>query len=248
MEENQLLDPAVVQEDMQVERLPEQAYRVIRRTIMSGRLKPGARLRQRKLAHELGVGISTVREALSRLAADGFVIDEPNRGFRTSVPTFEQMIEYGEVFRLLESRALELSASRISAEELTRMAELLPKTIFRGTRDFREVMQADHEFHSIAFSASGWGFLTDILERTWSLYHSMAPLVHLYSEADLDEWARICRTYNSLILEALKAGDGQKAGDACACLWESDRRLVKRVLDRIERETSPLSPLEIGPR
>ena len=64
-----LLEPASVQSDLISTGLPEQAYKIIRKAIVSGRIKSGVWLRQRELARELGVGTSTVREALKRLAA-----------------------------------------------------------------------------------------------------------------------------------------------------------------------------------
>src|SRR5262249_18761210 len=57
------------------------AYDEIRALIVDGPLGPGARLGQAELAERLGISRTSVREALRRLAGDGIVEFEVNRGF-----------------------------------------------------------------------------------------------------------------------------------------------------------------------
>ena len=59
----------------------EQAYQLISADILFGRMPPGARLRLDRMKAEYGVGIGTLREILSRLAAEGLVLAEGQRGF-----------------------------------------------------------------------------------------------------------------------------------------------------------------------
>lgn len=66
----------------------------IRRDVVSGRLPPGAKLKQRELTEHYGCGTIPLREALSRLSAAGYVEAEDRRGFRVapiSVPDLEAM-------------------------------------------------------------------------------------------------------------------------------------------------------------
>ena len=55
----------------------------VRSSILEGRIRPGEWLRQERLAQELGVSQMPVREALKRLAAEGFVEHLPYRGARS---------------------------------------------------------------------------------------------------------------------------------------------------------------------
>lgn len=64
--------------------LTDRAYGSLREDILNGVLAPGVRLRLDPLKARYGMGASPLREALSRLAGDGFVIAEGRRGF--SVP------------------------------------------------------------------------------------------------------------------------------------------------------------------
>jgi DNA-binding GntR family transcriptional regulator len=61
--------------------LGEAAYLKLRQDILSGKLKPGTRLRFAEIAKDYEAGVSTLREALSRLTSDRLVIAEGQRGF-----------------------------------------------------------------------------------------------------------------------------------------------------------------------
>ena len=59
---------------------------------------------------DYGVGIGTLREILSRLAAEGLVIAEGQRGFEVPPVTAQNLRELAELRLLLESHALEQSS------------------------------------------------------------------------------------------------------------------------------------------
>ncbi len=60
------------------------AYERLRADLLACRLRPGERLRIGELCEALSVSLSAVREALSRLTAEGLVVAEPQRGFRAA--------------------------------------------------------------------------------------------------------------------------------------------------------------------
>jgi DNA-binding GntR family transcriptional regulator len=64
--------------------LAEYVYKQLRADLLSGRLLPGAKLKISDVGETLSVNLSAVREALSRLSADGLVVAQPQRGFRVA--------------------------------------------------------------------------------------------------------------------------------------------------------------------
>lgn len=60
------------------------AFRRLREEIVSGRLPPGAPLRFDALRRSVGVSVTPLREALSLLVSEGFVVQEDRRGFRVA--------------------------------------------------------------------------------------------------------------------------------------------------------------------
>lgn len=84
-------------------------YRRIKQDIIGGVHPPGAPLRIRRLHQQYGVGASTLREVLSRLAGTGFVEAGGGRGFRVAPISFEDLQDVCNLRRLLESLAVEQS-------------------------------------------------------------------------------------------------------------------------------------------
>ena len=83
------------------------AYQRIRADIVSGRIAPGHKLRLDRMRAEYGAGISTLRELLSRLAAEGLVLAEGQRGFEVPPVTAQNLRELAEL-RLSEAVLREL--------------------------------------------------------------------------------------------------------------------------------------------
>ena len=84
----------------------EQAYERIRSDIIFGRLRPGQRLTLEKLRPAYGVGISTLREILSRLTPEGLVTAEGQRGFQVAPCSAEDLKEIAALRLLIEKDAL----------------------------------------------------------------------------------------------------------------------------------------------
>jgi DNA-binding GntR family transcriptional regulator len=64
--------------------LSQFAYRRLRADLLAGKLTPGAKIKISDVGESLSVNLSAVREALSRLSADGLVVALPQRGFQVA--------------------------------------------------------------------------------------------------------------------------------------------------------------------
>jgi GntR family transcriptional regulator, carbon starvation induced regulator len=89
--------------------LTEQVLARLREDILSGDLAASQKLRVQDLSRRYGVGASPLREALSRLTADGLVANESNRGFRVASVSVAEFLDVTENRRRIESLALERS-------------------------------------------------------------------------------------------------------------------------------------------
>lgn len=87
--------------------LSRHAHERIRSDILTGRLAPGQPLRLAALAAELGVSMSVVREALTRLSEQGLVTAEPNQGFRVVPLSEDDLADLTQLRVTLECTALE---------------------------------------------------------------------------------------------------------------------------------------------
>jgi DNA-binding GntR family transcriptional regulator len=84
----------------------EAAYRRLRADVVLGRLAPGRKLGLDGLRAIYGAAIGTLREALNRLASEGFVEAEGQRGFRVAPVSIADFREIAELRLLLETHAM----------------------------------------------------------------------------------------------------------------------------------------------
>jgi GntR family carbon starvation induced transcriptional regulator len=92
--------------------LAEKAYLLLRQAIVRGALLPGDKLKIDALQREYAVSSSPLREALSRLTAEGLVAAEGNRGFRVAPVSAEDLQDIVGMRVMLEREAVEASIAQ----------------------------------------------------------------------------------------------------------------------------------------
>ena len=149
----------------------ETAYSRIRNDILFGILEPGRKLKLEGLRSAYSVSISTLRETLNRLVADGFVIAEGQKGFRVAPVSMEGLCEAAELRELLESYGLRRSIEngdidwegRVVASQY-KLASLEARMIRGEEVDIQQWKNFDREFHTALISACG----SSALERAYN--------------------------------------------------------------------------------
>lgn len=138
--------------------LAEKAYLQLREDIAHGQLEAGSKLRIEQLRDHYGIGPTPLREALSRLAADGFVTTEGQRGFRVAQMSPEELEDITNMRILLENQALRRSiltgddnweANIVGA--FHRLAKL--ETSSQKERDIGEWERRNSDFHDALVTA-----------------------------------------------------------------------------------------------
>ncbi len=89
--------------------LGDEIFERLRADIISSRLAPGKKLRFHDLRETYGVGLSPLREALSRLAENRLVVATSQRGFHVSEVSVENITDVSMVRRHIDGLALRLS-------------------------------------------------------------------------------------------------------------------------------------------
>ena len=89
--------------------LSDEAYRRLRADILRGRLTPGVKLQPEMLKAEYGIGTSPLREALSRMAAEGLVKAEGQRGFTVAPASINELWDVARLRQNVDVMALRLS-------------------------------------------------------------------------------------------------------------------------------------------
>lgn len=121
--------------------------RILADRIVSGLIKPGAKLRQDAIAEEFSASHVPVREAFRRLEAQGLVVSEPRRGVRVAPFALTDVKEVAEMRSALEVLALRHAAPHLTSAILDRAEE----AIKAGDRssDLRSWEEANRHFHRL---------------------------------------------------------------------------------------------------
>ena len=204
-------EPAVVDED------PEEpgiagVHRRVREAILSGELEPGAVLSQVRLANELGVSRTPLREVLRMLQREGLIESERNRRVRVAPFSLPDLDEIYASRIVLEALAIRLTVTALTDDELKEMRQC-----WEGMRTYAELQDYDRwlpphlRFHELAVSHAGarlgrnLKLLSDHAERYRRVYTTRSPQAWAVGLIDHDN-----------ILTACEARDHEGAARALA--------------------------------
>jgi len=159
-----------------------EVYDAILDRITSLEIAPGARITIDTLARELGVSPTPVREALSRLEAEGLVLKTHLVGHRAGPQLNRAEVEQLFELRLLIEPAGAAMAARqlddSSREVLDRLHAEMRGRPGKPAPTYSEFARKDAEFHATIAAASGNAFLADALARLRTHFHIFRLVRH----------------------------------------------------------------------
>jgi DNA-binding GntR family transcriptional regulator len=101
--------------------LTQDIYGQIREDLIACKLRPGQKLKTKALCRAHNVSLGVVREALSRLTAEGFVLSEPQRGFRAPPLSTDEVMQLTEATINVETFCLRRAIEKGDLEWRTRV-------------------------------------------------------------------------------------------------------------------------------
>jgi DNA-binding GntR family transcriptional regulator len=170
--------------------------------ILEGELQPGDRLVETRIARELGVSQSPMREAIRDLAGVGLLEIEPFRGARVRRFTREEFLDDMDMRGELEAIAAYRAATRITEAQIARLRALVEEMAVLGiSGDAHGQAQKNTEFHRTIVVAAG----SEALLRMWK---TLEPFARTYVTAMVPGidlmWLG---ERHKAIVESLEAGD-----------------------------------------
>jgi DNA-binding GntR family transcriptional regulator len=194
--------------------------------ILEGELQPGSRIVETRVARQLGMSQTPVREALRDLAALGFVVTEPYRGSRVRKPTKRELTEAIEVRAELESLAGRLAAEHRSEQCLRDLEELYTAMVEAADRgDAHDHAVKNTEFHARIVAATH----NQTLERIWSMLEPFSRTYFTASVPGIDlHWLA---TRHREILDAIHEQDPPRAAEAMRAHASEAAELIEGIDD-----------------
>ncbi|MDX6468187.1 MAG: hypothetical protein QOI27_3227 [Gaiellaceae bacterium] len=206
--------------------LKDEAATHIRELIVSGQVPPGQLLRLAPLAERIGASITPVREALLLLAQDGWVTQEPNRGFRVMTIT-RRDVEDAYLVQAFVSGELAARAALVIDDEQIAALRLIDEEIKAHTQDDAGYLErANYELHDAIYTVA------DSDRLTWFV-RSASRFVPRRLWGMIPGCIELNRTGHAPVIDALEAHDPSAARLAMSSHIEFAGQLLLRHLDSI---------------
>ena len=186
--------------------LSDQVYHAVRARIIDGGLAPGTFLREKDL-ERMGVSRTPIREALGRLASEGFLERLPHRGFRVPGESLAHLLELYPIVASLELLAGRLALERCTPDDVERLRAIngrLAQARDRG--DARGMLEQNTAFHRLISERSGNRRLALMLDDL----RSQLTRLELWYYSGRERTQRSIREHEEIIA-AVERGDRARA-------------------------------------
>lgn len=202
--------------------LPEAAADRLRLMIIEGDLPPGAKLNERELCEQLGLSRTPLREAFRMLAADGLLVQLPNRGAQVVALSPEDVRDAFDVMGALEGLAGELAAARATDADVADLRLLQEELeIAHGARDLPAYYRVNRRIHD-RFSQIA---ANSVLGQTYRSLNTRLHALRFRSNLNQSKWDQAVAEHRSMIT-ALAARDGAALRDLMVCHLRAKKQAV----------------------
>ena len=188
--------------------LAEKAYETMHAAIITGALRPGARLPIEELAEHLEMSPMPIREAVRRLDGVGLVENVPHRGARVTELSATDLAEVYEVRLALEPLAIRRTAARFTTSVAQHAGRCLDELESMADDTTADTSEAHAKFHFAFYEAADSAWLLRLIRPAWQV-----------SERYALEWPQVRRLDERAdehreILYACEAHDPDRAARA----------------------------------
>ena len=151
--------------------LQEQVYQALKQIILKGDLPSGERVVETKLAQQLQVSRTPIREAIGQLKREKLIVSRANGGFKVATLSIQDAIQLYDCRIVLEQLSIGNACKQITSKQLKRLEKyvlqaekLLSKP---GKPDYLKLLEVDYQFHHSIAESSGNQWLLTLLEQVF---------------------------------------------------------------------------------
>jgi len=131
--------------------------------IAAGALQPGERLDETGLAKRFGVSRTPVREALSRLTAQGILVARDKRGVQVAEYSREQLAQIFEAMHEIEAVCARLASQRLTLLARSELEAAQKRCVeVAEAGDFTEYLRANEALHFAVYKATGNPYIAEL--------------------------------------------------------------------------------------
>lgn len=190
-------------------RLADEVYDQLVEAIMSRDIGPDDRLVQEKLAAEMEISRTPVREALLRLEKEGVLRVANSGGFRLAEITEEETLELYQARAAIEGQAARILAARKDKATFERLREVIRHNEALENPSTKDYFVANRAIHRAFMAEAGNRFLLEMFDSIWG----RAMAFHLFAAIENTDISRSLGAHLGLV-DVLETGDRAQALEA----------------------------------
>ncbi|MEM8832227.1 MAG: GntR family transcriptional regulator [Cyanobacteria bacterium P01_G01_bin.19] len=152
--------------------LRQQVYEAIKQTILKGDLASGERIVETRLAKQLEVSRTPIREAIGQLNREKLIVSKPNGGFKVATLSIADAVQLYDCRIALEQLSVEGACKQIAPQQLKQLEKyVLSAEKLAGLPPERsdplKLLEIDYQFHHLVAESSGNQWLLTLLEQVF---------------------------------------------------------------------------------
>ncbi len=208
-------------------RLADRVYDRLMGAILDGTISQGDRLIQEKLAEDLAVSRTPVREALLRLEREGIIEQAGRKGFVVRTVSKEMIQAIYQAREAVEGYAARLVAEQADEEAIDQLAERIAR--LGPAANVESSYEANRLAHRAIVEATGNEYLVELFDSIWGRTISVKIFADLWVSQEIH---RPVTDLHAEVLDALRSGDGERAAKV---MIEHIRQGLDQQLEVLER-------------
>jgi DNA-binding GntR family transcriptional regulator len=210
----------------------DQVTKEIRRSILSGSLKPGQQFSLREISGQLGISFIPVREALRELEAQGLVITRPGKSACVAPLSHEDLQGIYRLRRHIEPEIAARSCKLLDESDYTRLARYI-EMFGDDNLGIDDVYEAHHQFHLELLRPAATAWDLRVLEGLWHAAERYIRLAFLGLDTDPREHHRREHAHASM-LEMFRLGDPERVSLAVVHHLDDNELIAQKALDPVD--------------
>ncbi len=218
--------------------LNAQAFDMLRRDIISCKLKPGAVITEAWLAEHYSFGKAAIRHALARLTQQGLTVNQRRLGYKVALITIKSIRESYQVRKLIEPELCRLAAGNLDEESYKQLKDCCSVSWTKDNAvEILAGAHANHTFHTLIARCAGNQRMARYIEELSDEHLRIAYVSMRYNRPE-EGWS----SDHSKILDAIAAGEGDHAAQIMSeHLHRGEEVIMRTILNSPDIIEMPLN-------
>lgn len=220
----------------------EACYQALKRRILTLALAPGTALDENTLSAEFGVSRTPLREVLQRLAGEGCLNLEQNRGAQVASMDLRVMHDFFQTAPMIYAATSRLAAENATPRDVAKLRDIQAGFVAAlAARDPAEATMRNHAFHDLIGGMAANPFLTPSLSRLLIDHARMGRT--FYRSGAIEDQNRIdeAQDQHDRLIDAIAAREAAQAVKITLEHWELSRNEIERYVRPDPFPTDPIA-------